>query len=276
MWVVSTHDDRGGSARGGDARSSLRHRLPTLPFVARATLGSTNGALSRDQALARSNLRRGSTPTAAGCALLAAEGLELRPSALQRRHDDRGSARPAPTDRVAVRRPHGAPAPASRSRSSGPTTKAARALEATRALGPPGLRRARPGGGRDAPSRTSAVLVETRRGHRGRDRRLRPLHGAPRGHARSAPARIANALPFMPAVGRPRRAWSMFDGRREATTSSSGRARSSSSAPSTTWTSNTRTTSSRMGSSPTTRSTRSAARTSATSSTSSATSPARA
>ena len=264
VWVVSTHDTE-LEAREAEVTLALRHRLPTLPFVARATLGSERSLVADQASLDR--IFAGADTAAAGYALLAAEGLDFdhphfsaatttAQSRIRRRlvvslcGDRRGA---GPQHRVAL---------------FGSDHEGRRALEAI-GLSVRPARKGSAGWRHESSFADFGRLVE----------RVEDIEDAidvslrftaRLGGARSAPKRMQTR--FRSPVRRPyARAWSSSR-KREATTSSSRSSAFHSSAPSTTWTSNARTTSWRMGSSRTTRSTRSAARTSATSSTSSATS----
>ncbi len=75
VWVISTHDSE-RSAREAEAMLSLRHGLPTLPFVARRSARGTEGSLVGDQA-ALDRIFAGVDTQSAAHALLAAEGLDF-------------------------------------------------------------------------------------------------------------------------------------------------------------------------------------------------------
>jgi DNA helicase-2/ATP-dependent DNA helicase PcrA len=75
VWVISTHASE-PEAREAETLLSLRHGLPTVPFVARPSGAATGGSLVGDQA-ALDRLFAGVDTETAACALLAAEGLDL-------------------------------------------------------------------------------------------------------------------------------------------------------------------------------------------------------
>ena len=75
VWVISTHPTE-QSAREAEALLSLRHGLPTLPFVARPKASGTASSLVGDQA-ALDRVFGGIDTQSSARALLAAEGLDF-------------------------------------------------------------------------------------------------------------------------------------------------------------------------------------------------------